>query len=51
MRQYCFCLKKPSLTVPIVSSKMATRTWQQIDVIDFDKRARHRDIVVQIIGD
>jgi Uncharacterised protein family UPF0047. len=26
-------------------------TWQQIVFIDFDNRERHRDIIVQIIGD
>lgn len=40
----------PSLTVPLVNGKMALGTWQQIVLIDFDTRARHRTIVVQIMG-
>ena len=44
-------LMKPSLTVPLVNGKLTLGTWQQIVFIDFDKRGRHRDIIVQIIGD
>ena len=44
-------LMKPSLTVPLVNGKLTLGTWQQIVFIDFDNRGRHRDIVVQIIGD
>ena len=44
-------LMKPSLTVPLVNGKLTLGTWQQIVFIDFDNRERHRDIVVQIIGD
>ena len=42
---------KPSLIVPLVSGKLTLGTWQQIVFIDFDNRGRHRDIIVQIIGD
>jgi len=41
----------PSLTVPFTGGKMALGTWQQIVVIDYDTRARSRDIVVQIMGE
>lgn len=41
----------PSLTVPFVNKKLTLGTWQQIIIIDFDTRARTRDIVVQIIGE
>jgi len=44
-------LMKPSLTIPLVNGKMTLGTWQQIVFIDFDNRERHRDIIVQIIGD
>lgn len=44
-------LMKPSLSVPLVSGKMTLGTWQQIVFIDFDNRERHREIVVQILGD
>jgi secondary thiamine-phosphate synthase enzyme len=44
-------LMKPSLTIPLVNGNMTLGTWQQIVFIDFDNRGRHRDIIVQIIGD
>jgi len=44
-------LMKPSLSIPIVDGKPTLGTWQQIVFIDFDNRARSRNIVVQIIGD
>ena len=44
-------LMKPSLTIPLISGKMTLGTWQQIVFIDFDNRERHREIIVQIIGD
>jgi secondary thiamine-phosphate synthase enzyme len=44
-------LMKPSLTIPLINGKMTSGTWQQIVFIDFDNRERHREIIVQIIGD
>jgi secondary thiamine-phosphate synthase enzyme len=44
-------LMKPSLTIPLVSGKLTLGTWQQIVFIDFDNRSRHREIVVQILGE
>jgi len=44
-------LMKPSLTVPLVNGKLTLGTWQQMVFIDFDNRGRHRELVVQIIGD
>ena len=44
-------LMKPSLTVPLIDGRMTLGTWQQIVFIDFDNRARHREIIVQVIGD
>jgi secondary thiamine-phosphate synthase enzyme len=43
-------LMKPSLSVPLVSGKLTLGTWQQIVFIDFDNRSRHRELVVQVIG-
>jgi len=43
-------LMKPSLSIPLIDKKLFLGTWQQIVFIDFDNRARHRTIVVQIIG-
>jgi thiamine phosphate synthase YjbQ (UPF0047 family) len=42
---------KPSLTIPVVDGKLTLGTWQQVVFIDFDNRGRHRDIIVQILGD
>jgi secondary thiamine-phosphate synthase enzyme len=44
-------LLKASLTIPFVDSKLTLGTWQQIIYIDFDNRPRHRDLVLQIMGD
>lgn len=41
---------KPSLTVPFVANRPATGTWQQIVLIDFDNRKRHRRFILQAIG-
>ena len=41
----------PSLTVPFRKGKLMLGTWQQIVVIDFDNRARQRDVVVQLSGE
>ena len=40
----------PSETVPIVAGRLATGTWQQIVLIDFDDRPRERTVVVQLIS-
>lgn len=40
-----------SLTVPFTNRKLALGTWQQIMLVEFDTRARRREIVVQIVGD
>ncbi len=41
----------PSLTVPFSDGRLHLGTWQQIVLLDFDNRSRHRRIVVQIIGE
>jgi len=41
----------PSLVVPFSEGRLFLGTWQQIILIDFDIRSRHRDIVVQLIGE
>jgi secondary thiamine-phosphate synthase enzyme len=43
-------LLKPSLTIPLVTGKLALGTWQQVVFIDFDNRPRKRKIVVTVIG-
>ena len=44
-------LLKASFTVPIVSGRLTLGTWQQIVFIDFDNRPRHRNLVLQFIGE
>ncbi|HQQ86638.1 MAG TPA: secondary thiamine-phosphate synthase enzyme YjbQ [Smithellaceae bacterium] len=44
-------LMKPSLSISVVEGRPTLGTWQQIVFIDFDNRARKRNIVVQIIGE
>ena len=40
----------PSETIPIVAGRLATGTWQQIVLIDFDDRPRSRTVVVSVAG-
>lgn len=44
-------LQSPSLVVPFTNKKMMLGTWQQIVVVDFDNRARSREIIVQLLGE
>jgi secondary thiamine-phosphate synthase enzyme len=44
-------LQGPSLVVPFANKKMMLGTWQQIVVVDFDNRARSREIVLQLLGE
>jgi secondary thiamine-phosphate synthase enzyme len=41
----------PSLTVPFVDGAVVLGTWQQIVLVEFDTRARSREVVVQIVGE
>lgn len=41
----------PSLTLPFVERALTLGTWQQVIYVDFDVRVRHRELVVQIIGE
>ena len=41
----------PSLTVPFVNGRLTLGTWQQIIYVDFDNRARRRELIVQIMGE
>ena len=40
----------PSETIPLVDGHLATGTWQQVVLIDFDDRPRERTVVVQVIS-
>jgi secondary thiamine-phosphate synthase enzyme len=41
----------PSLTVPFSAGRLLLGTWQQIVFVDFDNRARQRELVLQVIGE
>ncbi|MDD5495774.1 MAG: secondary thiamine-phosphate synthase enzyme YjbQ [Candidatus Omnitrophica bacterium] len=41
----------PSIVVPFRSGKLALGTWQQLVLAEFDNRPRHRQVVVQIMGE
>ena len=40
-----------SVTIPFTDGALSLGMWQQLVVIDFDTRARARDLVVQVLGD
>lgn len=40
----------PSQTVPIRDGHLATGTWQQVVLVDFDDRPRERTVVVQVLS-
>lgn len=40
----------PSFTVPFKNHKLLLGTWQQIVLMDFDRKARNRTVRVQVIG-
>ena len=44
-------LQGPSITIPVVNGSLTLGTWQQIVLIDFDTRARTRELVVQVMGE
>ncbi len=43
-------LIKPSLTIPLIQGRLTLGTWQQIVFIDFDNRARNRNLIVQVLS-
>ena len=40
-----------SLVVPIHNKNLILGTWQQIIVVDFDNRARSRQVILQFMGE
>jgi secondary thiamine-phosphate synthase enzyme len=44
-------LLKSSVTVPLLSNRLALGTWQQVVFLDFDNRERRREIIVQVVGE
>lgn len=41
----------PSLSIPFVEGTLTLGTWQQVVYVDFDVRARSRELVLQLIGE
>jgi secondary thiamine-phosphate synthase enzyme len=41
----------PSLTVPVVAGTPTLGEWQQIMLLEFDTRARRREMVIQVVGE
>ena len=41
----------PSLTVPVAGGALTLGEWQQIMLLEFDTRARRREIVLQVMGE
>jgi len=39
------------VTIPFADHALLLGTWQQLVVIDFDTRARRRELILQIIGE
>lgn len=44
-------LQGPSVTIPFADRTVMLGTWQQIVVVDFDTRARRRELILQIMGE
>ena len=44
-------MQGPSVTIPFLNRILTLGTWQQIVLIDFDTRARTREIIFQLIGE
>ncbi len=44
-------LQGPSITIPFANGTLLLGTWQQIVLVDFDTRARTRDLIIQILGE
>ncbi len=41
----------PCLTVPFVKGRLTLGTWQQIIFLELDVHSRHRQLILQIIGE
>lgn len=41
----------PDLWVPFEKGELLLGTWQQVVFVDFDNRPRHREIIVQLLGE
>jgi secondary thiamine-phosphate synthase enzyme len=41
----------PSLTIPVVSGRLALGPWQQVVLVEFDTGPRERRVVIQMLGE
>ena len=41
----------PSLVIPFGQGRLLTGTWQQAVLVDWDNRARRRELILQFIGE
>jgi secondary thiamine-phosphate synthase enzyme len=41
----------PSVVVPFSDGKLLLGTWQQVVLVEFDTQARHRRLVIQVLGE
>lgn len=41
----------PSVSIPVLSGALATGTWQQVVLLDFDTRPRSREVIIQVVGE
>lgn len=41
----------PSLTVPFSRGKLMLGIWQQLVLVDFDNKARDRELICQVLGE
>ncbi len=39
----------PSVSIPLVDGRLSLGTWQQIVLLDFDDRPRHRTVTIQVL--
>ena len=44
-------LQGSSITIPFTQAQLTLGTWQQIILIDFDTRARTRNLIAQFMGE
>lgn len=44
-------LQGPSVTIPFAAGALLLGTWQQVVLVDFDTRARARELVLQVMGE
>ncbi|OQW31913.1 MAG: hypothetical protein A4C66_04690 [Nitrospira sp. HN-bin3] len=44
-------LQGTSVTIPFAAGALLLGTWQQVVLVDFDTRARARELVLQVLGE